>query len=216
MPELAYLQLASTLEIPKLILLGILLCSKPNTKDQKPVTTKQRLLHRIHSASGLKGKSKALRALQYVEDSCRSPLEALLFMLLSLPHALGGYGLSGFIFDYEIVLNGENAKVLGKRSVFADLYHEETRLILEYDSKEFHSDPKSLAYDAKRSTALIRQKYDVFSIRTEQLYDEGKFLIVVKNISSKLGKRIRIRCKSFTRQHALLRSLLPRLKSVDN
>ncbi|MDO5650016.1 MAG: hypothetical protein Q4G11_05370 [Gallicola sp.] len=211
-PELAYVQLAAQLDNIKLILLGMLMCALPNETGQKPVTNKQRMIRRIGTLPNVKGKAKALLALQYVEDQCRSPLEALLHMILSLPHSLGGYHLTGFIFNHEIIYCPENAKSVGKKNGFADLFHRLMNLILEYDSKEFHSDPESLAYDAKRTTAMIREGYDIYHIRTEQFYDEEKFVIYMHNVADKLGVRVRIRNKSFKRMNARIRSLFPRLK----
>ncbi len=210
-PELAFVQVASSLDIHRLILLALLLCAKPDGALLKPITSKSKMIRKIKNLEHFYGKKKALRALQYVENSCRSPMEAILFMLLRLPYNLGGYGLSGAIFDYEVPLGLENAKTFRQWRVFADLFYKKARLFIEYDSKEFHSNQADLQRDIERTAAILRENYRVIHVRTNQVFDMYKFETVAQNIARIIGKRIRIGNRDeFIKMQLKLRTLLPR------
>lgn len=212
--EFAFLQVAKDLPIHKLILLGLLLCGLQKG-GRAPLTSKSKMMRRIQSVPYHAGKRKALRALQYVEDTCRSPMEALLYMFLTLPYSLGGYALRGAIFNYELILSPENAKIMKKNRVFFDLFYALIRLVIEYDSKEFHTDPVDLEKDNRRTACIINQNFTVFHIRISQLKDIDQLRVFAQNVAHHLGKRIRIhKQEAFMQQHRELRSLLPGLKNL--
>ena len=64
-PELLFLQLANKLDIHRLILLGLQLCSHPPGKPSKAITTKQKLKSFLAKTSGHWGHRKALRAAKF-------------------------------------------------------------------------------------------------------------------------------------------------------
>lgn len=209
-PELAFVQVAQSLEFHRLILLGILLCARPKDYNHPAITSKAKMIRVIKKFNYIDGKDTALRALQYVEDSCRSPMEAVLFMQLSLPYNLGGYGLTGAVFDHEVQLSPENAKVLGQYSVFADLYYRKVKLFVEYDGKEFHTMQSDLQRDSLRIACILRENYQVISLRTDQVKYMDQFDVVAHNIARCLGKRIRIKDKqTFMNMQIRLRALMP-------
>lgn len=214
-PELMFVQLALQLDLLKLILLGLCLCAVNGEKGKTAVSSKQKLLNTVERLSGFAGKRKTLRALQYIENDCRSAMEALLFMFLTLPHSLGGYGFSGAVFNQQIKLTPENVRTIGKATLFADIYFKESRIVVEYNSKKYHDNAVSRRKDSERASALMRQNYIVFSVTTDQLYSYTSFLACVSFLSSALGKRIRIRAKSHREMHQKLRSLLPYLQRFE-
>ncbi len=208
-PEIAFAQVASELDLHRLILLALLMCAQPEKPWQEALTTKANMIRTIKALKQLDGKAKALQALGYVEDSCRSPMEAFLFMLLSLPYKLGGYGLTGAVFNYEVRLNPKNAKTLRQWRVFADIYYRQGRLFVEYDSKEFHTEQAELQKDAERTASILRENYQLINVRTNQVFDKNKFEIVAHNLARCIGKRIRIKNRNqFILMHQRLRQLL--------
>lgn len=208
-PELVFLQLACKLDIHKQILLGLQLCSHPPGKPNAAITTKQNLNSFLSKTSGHRGHSKALRAVKYIEDGSASVMESIAYMILALPHILGGYGLDGAVFNHEIKLKDQAGKRLGQKRCFADLYYKSARLAVEYESFAFHSSPSEQGKDMLRSAILERQGIEVMRLSTIQLYDKEACADFAYNLASRLGKRIQIRTKKFDPMHTLLRTLLP-------
>jgi len=213
-PELLFLELANKLNIHRLILLGLQLCSHPPGIPSGAVTTKRKLSAFLAKASGHVGYRKALRAVKYIENGSASVMESLAFMILTLPHALGGYGLKNAVFNYEIPLKGEARTRLGQNRCFADFYYKQAKLAVEYESFSFHSSPSEQGKDAIRSAALERQGIKMMHLSTIQLYDREACKDFAKNLAARLNKRIRIRTKRFDEMHDQLRNLLPDRKTV--
>ncbi|ADY55274.1 hypothetical protein Sgly_0931 [Syntrophobotulus glycolicus DSM 8271] len=208
-PELMFLQLACKLNIHRLILLGLQLCSHPPGCPSGAITTKQKLKTFLAKTSGHRGHLKALRAVKYIEDGSASVMESMAYMMLTLPHALGGYGLDGAVFNHEIKLKDEAGKRLGQKRCFADLYYRPAKLAVEYESFAFHNSPSEQGKDVMRSAILGRQGVEVMRLSTIQLYDKDACMDFAFNLASRLGKRIQIRAKKFDEMHVLLRALLP-------
>lgn len=208
-PELLFLQLASKLDIHRLILLGLQLCSYPPGSPLGAITTKQKLRTFLAKTSGHRGQRKAIRATMYLENGSASVMESIAYMILTLPYVLGGYGLKGAVFNHEIRLKDEAGKRLGQKRCFADLYYGPAKLAVEYESFAFHSSPLEQGKDAIRSEILGRQGVIVMHLSTIQLYDKDACKDFAFNLATRLGKRIQIRTKKFNEMNTLLRALLP-------
>ncbi len=208
-PELLFLELASELSIHRLILLGLQLCSNTSDSSSSAITTKQKLGTFLAKTSGHRGHRKALRALKYMENGSASIMESLTYMILTLPHILGGYGLNGAEFNHEIKIKEEKKTQLEQNSCFVDLYYNKAKLAVEYDSFTHHSNPSEQGRDAIRSAILEKQGIEVMHLSTIQLYDREACRVFANNLSVRLGKRIQIRTSRFDEMHTLLRSLLP-------
>jgi hypothetical protein len=208
-PELVFLELACKLDIHRLILLGLQLCSHPPGNPAGAITTKRKLKTFLTRTSGHRGNRKALRALKYIEDGSASVMESMTYMILTLPHALGGYGLDSAVFNHEIKLKDAVGSRLGQKRCFADLYYKSARIAVEYESFVFHSSPLEQGKDFMRSAILDRQGVEVMRLSTIQLYDKGACMDFAFNLASRLGKRIQIRTRKFNEMNSLLRELLP-------
>lgn len=188
-PELVFLELAYQLSFHRLILLGLQLCSHPAGSSSEAITTKQKLEVFLARTPGYRGHSKAVRALKYIENGSASIMESLVYMILTLPHALGGYGLGGAVFNHEIKLNREAQKRLGQNRCFADLYYKQAKLAVEYDSFTYHSTPSGQGKDMIRSAVLERQGFGVMHLSTIQLYEEEAIRDFACNLAARLGKQ---------------------------
>jgi hypothetical protein len=208
-PELLFLELAGKLSIHRLILLGLQLCSHPPGLPTEAITTTQKLTKFLAKTPGHRGHRQALRAVKYVANGSASVMESLAYMILTLPHALGGYGLNGAVFNHEIKLNQEARKRLGQNRCFTDMYYKQAKLAVVYESFAYHSNPAEQGKDAVRSAVLERQGIDVMHLSTIQLYDREACKDFAYNLAARLGKRILIRTKRFDEMHDLLRELLP-------
>jgi hypothetical protein len=214
-PELLFLELAGKLSIHQLILLGLQLCLHPPGLPSEAITTKQKLIKFLAKTPGHRGHRKALRAVKYVANGSASVMESLAYMILTLPHALGGYGLNGAVFNHGIKLNHEARVRLGQSRCFTDMYYKQAKLAVEYESFAYHNSPSEQGKDVVRSAVLERQGIDVMHLSTIQLYDRGACEDFAYNLAAHLGKRIHIRTKRFDKMHVLMRELLPKEKPVS-
>lgn len=208
-PELLFLELACKLSIHRLILLGLQMCSHSPGLHSEAITTKQKLNAFLAKTSGHRGHRKAVRAVKYIENGSASVMESIAYMILSLPHALGGYGLNGAAFNYEIKLKNEACIRLGQNRCFTDLYYRQAKLAVEYESFAYHNSPSEQGKDVMRSAVLERQGIDVMRLSTIQLYNRDACKDFAYNLATRLKRRIQIRAKGFDEMHALLRELLP-------
>jgi very-short-patch-repair endonuclease len=142
-------------------------------------------------------------------------MESMAYMILTLPHALGGYGLDDAVFNHEIKLKDERSKRLGQKRCFVDLYYKQAKLAIEYDSFAYHNSPLEQGKDLMRSAMLERQGLDLIRISTIQLYNKDACEEFAFNLAARLGKRIHIRASGFDEMHMLLRAILPDGKPVS-
>lgn len=208
-PELIFLELANVLDIHRLILLGLQLCSYPVGKPEYAITTKRKLQSFIDKTHGFHGHINATIALKYLENGSASIMESIVYMVLTLPHSLGGYGLSGSVFNHEVPLGKRGEKLMGQTRCFVDLYYKDSKCVVEYDSYKFHSNPTAQYKDQQRSFFLFKKKIKVFSLTTMELYDKDECRTFAFWLAKSLGKRIRIRTKKFEQAHESLRKILP-------
>jgi very-short-patch-repair endonuclease len=207
-PELVFLDLANDLDIHRLIYLGLQLCSHPAGRPEKSVTTKRRLESFVAKAAGRRGHRRAARALQYIEGGSASPMESLAFMVFTLPHSLGGYGLRGAVFNHEIPLDAEQRRRLRQKRCYADLYYRAARVAVEYDSFRHHRMPADQARDMMRAAALERQGISVIRFGSTQIYNREACEEFARNLATRLGKRVRPRSAGYGKMQDSLRALL--------
>lgn len=197
---LVFLQVALSYSIHELIFLGLQFCSY--REGDRPRCTVEELRTCAEELKGHRGRRKALRAIRYLENNSRSPMESILYMFLRLPNALGGCGFN------EIVLNERIDLDNGNKTYFADLYVPSCKLDIEYDSEEFHSSRSALSKDRERAAHLEAEGYRVVSVGYSQLTDLKAFRNLARQLSRLIGKRIYIRARKFFENFVALRDLL--------
>lgn len=208
-PELVFLELAKDLTFHQRVLLGLQLCSS-SPGNGKALTTSKKLKKFLSACASHAGCFDATIAMRYVVDNSWSVMESLLHMLLTLPNVRGGYGLKGASLNRCITLKKKGSWQKAN-DLFADLYWEEAKLVVEYDSNEFHNTSGSQARDARRVITLERNGYRVVSVTTAQVYNDAALSEVAQVIAKCLGRRIRIRTPRHVGQKAVLRGMLPRM-----
>lgn len=212
-PELVFLDLALSLGFHRAVLLGMQLCSS-DPDGRTPLSSVEKLQGFLKECRGHHGYKAAYRAAKYIADNSWSVMESLLYMMLTLPHQYGGYGLKGASLNHEIKARRSNGLPAG-HPFFADVYWKEAKLVVEYDSFAFHNNAKAWMKDAKRATTLERSGYKICSINTSQLYNDKAFFEAALVIAEALGKRIQIRTPKFIAQKNALRGLLPRSEQLN-
>ncbi len=151
-----------------------------------------------------------MRAIKYVDNGSASIMESLVYMILRLPHALGGYGLDGAVFNCEIKLKSDAQVLLKQGCCIVDLYYKKAMLAVEYDSFTHHNTPSEQFKDVMRSDILKKLGVEVMHLSTIQLYNSKVCRDFAYDLAKRLGRRIQIRSKKFDEMHALIRALLPR------
>lgn len=206
-PEFVYLQMARSLDLPRLAALGMELCGTYRRNvvaftlgtnsttyvteyNQQPLTTPRRLRGFLSTMQSAPGCSKALKALEYVLPNSASPIESALYLLLCLPRRLGGYALPKPILNPSITLTKAGGRHTLRNQAKPDLYWKTKRIDLEYNSDEFH-DESSRAIDSMRRKALERMRVEVIELTPDELYSTSLFHETALRIAKRLGKRIR-------------------------
>lgn len=151
-------------------------------------------------------------ALAYAVAETASPAEARIAALITLPTRWGGRGLPIPESNAEIVLatpgapgthtemrSAETKKVQEQTDAadgntikrYADFLWRTWKLILEYDSDEFHASREKLGADSIRRAELQRAGYTVVTLTNRQLSNVDEFSIVVDALLKKMGKQHR-------------------------
>ena len=220
-PELCFLQVAGESSFVDTVALGYELCGSyrldrengtgQGFRNDLPLTSVAGLSSYAVRAAGLKGRTKALKALRFISDGSASPMETVLAILLTLPYRFGGYGLPGPRLNYRIDVPINTGKVKGKSTYYCDLYWPDEQVAVEYDSDEYHTGSDRIAKDAVRRNALTGAGVTVFTVSRRQIIGTPRFRELAQALSKLLGKRIRhpYTVVEFNRRHSkLLNQLL--------
>lgn len=120
--------------------------------------------------------------LPWVVEGSRSPMETSVALMLSMPVARGGYGLP------KPQLN-KTPERFGEHEVEADLLWEDARLVVEYDSKEFHASKGADKIDADimRANAMRAMGYTVLEVTPGIAMDRYRFDTLARQIAGLLS-----------------------------
>lgn len=218
-PEFVFLQMASVLPLERLIALGCELCGRyvmlpkgvehPSSLDSMPkrltpLTSVSRIARFLEDAGKGNGKAKAQRALKYVVDDSRSPMETMVYMLLCLPVMLGGYGLPKPEMNAEIPLDDEARIIARRRHCEGDLCWPGAKLDIEYHG-EVHVGAAQMKSDVGRELGIEHMGWRVITVTSPQVLDASQFETVAKEAAARLGKRLRASVFEATAQRNNLR-----------
>ena len=204
-PEFLFLQMASELSVVQLVALGCELCGLyilvpkgtmlPGAFDEHPtrvapLTNIARIKAFLDDAGAARGVAKARRALQYVAEGSRSPMETRTYLQLCLPPLLGGYGLPRAELNYEIKFDEDARKVSGMRRGWGDICWPKAHLDVEYNG-DVHGGVSKMRHDAGRSLGIERMGWRVMTLTSTQVCRIDKFEVVAGEVASRVGHRLR-------------------------
>ncbi|MCL2492638.1 MAG: endonuclease domain-containing protein [Clostridiales bacterium] len=170
-----------------------------NTKELKAFTSRMK---------GVGGQKKASKALMYIADGAASPMETILFVLLTLPYKYGGYGFPAPELNRRINF-GRGAKQRANKAYYVcDFYWPEAGLAVEYDSNLHHTGADRIAEDSKRRTDLSALGIYVVTATNEQIRSIDEFERLARLIAKRLGKQLRYKNPEFLRAQRELRDFL--------
>lgn len=211
-PELCFVQVARHFPFHQAVKAGCALCGtfavNPQAQfglsSRRPLTTKAEIAKYLEANRGIAGAKRARRALKYVVDGCASPAEIRLAMVLTLPHAKGGFSLSGFLANQPIDLGKKEAKVAGRRRVIPDLLNTARKVAVEYDADVTHASAQRRMQDATKRMVLESLGFKVVTVTTRQLALTSKIRDVAEEICKHVGAPLHIKSSAFERSHRLL------------
>ncbi|MBQ6491954.1 MAG: hypothetical protein IJI88_06725 [Atopobiaceae bacterium] len=128
---------------------------------------------------------RARDALALAADNSASPMETVLFLLLTLPVEMGGFGLP------RPVLN-KTVGVDGKDGLTPDLLWEDAGLAIEYESLEFHAGAgrDRTDHDVMRENELVTAGYCVLVAVPGVVLDLSRLTRLAEQIALLLGVRL--------------------------
>jgi len=224
-PEFCFLQMACEYPIAKLIALGIEICgsySLPSNTysceengvsaqalyDLPKLTNKKKLKAFTSRMEGWAGKKQALKALNYIAEESASPMETILFILLTLPYRFGGYGLPMPEFNGCIYPKKGVSQFEGRSFYRGDLLWREAGVVVEYNSDMKHSDQYSMTKDAIRRNDMALCGFFEVTVTSRQINNTELFDKVAKQIAKRIGKELRYKEPGFSKARRELRSVL--------
>lgn len=235
-PEMAVLQLALKMPLPKLAELVSELCStyyyglveasqmsrgaeglraevafREQALSNRPVPVScLRAMARFGAqfAGSRAGRAMA-RAVRYAVDGSASPMETALALMLALPKSVGGYGLPKPQMNRIVPVDAETGRVR-----VADLFWPEAQVAVEYDSDAFHAKGEKLRLDALRRNQLESCSVTVLTATAQHLSSLAALDELAGQIARGLGRSFhRSRLASAPERAGLLASL--RQRSIE-
>lgn len=170
---------------------------------------------------GLKGIRTATRALPFVVDRSRSPMESALTMALCLPCKLGGFALPNPTLNASVYLGRRDNLAGGVRwdsrglpYFECDLVWGDERVIVEYHGDGGHFTREGAAKDARKANILLGEgfKYYVATIDTMSALRFPEF---AHRIRLDLHRKFQTSVKGFEQKGIELRNMLQRDYLLD-
>ncbi len=214
-PEFTFLLLADSASIPQLVAYGTALCSSYPIKRLQPatlpggprlassLTTKGELARFLEDTPHHRGVKKARSALRWVTEGAASPREAEIALGLFAPRRYGAEGLPPAELNVKVDLDTIGAEMFGASCCYPDFIWRNFKLVLEYDSDEFHTSTNQMHKDARRRNALLHMGYNVVTCTNEIFTSPLKRDALVKQLESiLLHKRRRSKAADLDTQRA--------------
>lgn len=220
-PALCVLDAARSIDTPRLIMMMEELCGAWSLPETGPIDARQfgntidftdkpcgyfeaspclavsELRAFIAHTTGLHGQRRTGTIARHALGNARSPMESIVNLMFSLPHAQGGLNCGKVIPNHKIHLSSTGARIAGMPYVIADAYLPESQTVLEYNGA-YHDAPDIRKRDENRTLALQSMGFSVFRINNEQLRDLDALESIARIIFKARGMRYRPRTQNHT------------------
>ena len=232
-PRLLFVEMAACLSDVSAILLGWELCGRygkvlPNDPRvglrgrgfaaRDPLVTRKGIESFLSSfPSGLAGARRARRAVRFVRDRARSPMEVAVALLLLAPARMGGLGLPAPLVNVRIPLKPRAGALTREPFFEVDFCWLERRVVVEYNGFYFHDgDPskRAAARDALRRNELQQRGVRVIQLTGTDVMDPVRFELHARNIAQALGWRLRLEAKGWAERFRELHAAVMGLEYV--
>ena len=224
-PQYLYFQIAGEMPLAKLVQLGLELCGTytlplndeyspgEETTDKvlynQPQFTNVKALKAFAARmKGVNGYKKISRALRFIADGSASPMETILFILLTLPYKLGGFGLPAPVLNRRIDIENPAKRGTRKTQYKCDLFWPKAHVAVEYDSDFYHTGADRIARDSKKRLDLEAHGVTVIPMTSRQIRNPDELEKLARLIARRLRKRLQYKNPQFKKAQRELRSLL--------
>ena len=157
---------------------------------------------------GVNGYKKISRALRFIADGSASPMETILFILLTLPYKLGGFGLPAPVLNRRIDIENPAKRGTRKTQYKCDLFWPKAHVAVEYDSDFYHTGADRIARDSKKRLDLEAHGVTVIPMTSRQIRNPDELEKLARLIARRLRKRLQYKNPQFKKAQRELRSLL--------
>lgn len=210
-PEATFVQLASVLTLPQLLLVGMELCGTylldGSGEDetgfaQRPrLITRKRLAQYVGWCKGCDGLDLARTAVRLLMDNSGSPRESVAVLALTIPKRHRGLGLPQPKLNHRRQVTRQNRAGTSQSQYYYDFYWIATksmgkghpkrvrRVDGEYDSDSNHAGTLKLNDDAHRGNSVQYMGTAHVVITNADIEDADKLITVARQISRCIWRR---------------------------
>lgn len=190
-PEFLFQQLCSRSDFENRFMLGSELVGgyaiTPDGRggliQRPPLCTRDDILNFLDNHPGSQGYDRALRVARYLLEGARSPKEAEIAALYSLPRSLGGRGIKRIKMNVRFELSDEARRVARRSYLLFDHFLQVEGRDHEYDSDDFHLTRERHESDARRENALKLMGIKLTTMTNGQLHDWDAFDAIASNLA---------------------------------
>lgn len=150
-------------------------------RERPALTSVEELRAFFSEASGYRGSNKALKALSYVREGCRSPLETAFVMMLTMPKSMGGLAIRVIKTDYPIPVPKRYAALTRRTVFYLDALLENSMTDIEYNGF-YHDEPEQQSIDEERRNTLRNMGYAVITVSRHSFFKQSAFRRVMEAI----------------------------------
>ena len=238
-PELSFVEMGKWYPLERLAQYGTMLCSKYGIRTvptidhsapeqhhhetelvkRSPVTSAALIRLFLEKYSHLHGRTNAKRALSYVFDRSRSPMETATVLLLSLPSRYGGFNLARPMLNAPVKVNravpvrNRNGSIAMLNEFECDLVWRTKNgiVVVEYQGELAHSGESNIHRDSRKHNALEDSGTILRSLTKETLLDFELFSLFAYDLTKLIRHHERTILKDIKqRRQSLHQSLLRR------
>lgn len=138
-------------------------------------------------ATGVRGSRRAFGALKYVVANSNSPRETDVAIILMMPRSMGGFDMPEFVMNPSIKLSDHLATIVGSGTLKPDFYWPHKKVILEYESDEYHNKLPSISRDERRRRAFESEGYHVMRLMNDVLKSNDELNSFMTQLAQTLG-----------------------------
>ena len=216
-PELSFLQTRRNATFVDTLLYGYALCGNFALDEDSPtglvnrnspLTTPRRLENFANACTHMNGARIAKTRARYVRAGSASPRESKLSLLTTLPLQYGGKGLPAAQLNKKIPIPARYKWSGGRNYYVADLYWENAKVTVEYDSDLAHANKQGIWRDSDKRNTLTDMGYTPLCFTSIQLDDPRAFDHAAEALRRALDVRRRPLPKDYQRKVDQLRSEL--------
>ncbi|QWT17839.1 DUF559 domain-containing protein [Collinsella sp. zg1085] len=215
-PELLFIQAGQWMSFWQHVEFGYELCGSylgfpvfaRSADNQKRASLRRAVLAQAISVHvHMRGVARARRALWYVREGSRSPMETAMMVLWVVPKRQGGLGIRAIEMDVHIPIEREFQNMTRRSHFYLDAYVRHARLNFEYDGRQHRLDTQ-IATDHERDNVLARQGIRVCRISASQLNIASEFRRVVAFVAECLRYKLPQDADYYVKQDKLRRFVI--------